>query len=492
MKMGGGDVVEQLAFNMLEAEEPMQLCRPTPKRTVACHYKGQRNDQTSDEWFQVELQPHPSLFMAVTKQVGNDVALATTQQVERNEDIYDSSRYTIAGATTRHFAYQYPVGVTDGSFIRVDESAYDEQQGITFSGTDGVPKDDPVPGFSGLKWGNNAVLAFKVNNNGPTPFACNPLVMAINKNTRVSRSISSSGAQTAVGAHTSVVTTANPIGAVTQPSPDEIVCFCLVVTTTGTNIVKFVDIDFEPVLTNFLADDAYSVETFTLGQAVYGKDDERAIILDDFFLNSKQWGPIALSARLNISQELKDAGGKFLAALLPGDISSSLSPLPEEAWQQIVAFGRSYPVAEPLPFAEGCHGSWVPMSWSDFEMRKFERDESARLIEVNKMPRVVLIARKASAESIGKYMIDFQANFEVVSLNPLVTLTLGPSSPQFLSLYLALVSANMNLVGENPKHLERLWKIAQDVASNKELRAAASWAMKNGVPLLTKLIPMLI
>lgn len=474
--------LKQTIYNMLECEEPVQLCRPIPVRSLPVHYEGQIKFDTDDEYAEVRTRPDPFNFVEITTQIG----AATSISSAPNEDIASlcTNDREGAAATKRQIDYQLPILLADGDFLRPVFTEYDATPiGVQIIFAGGTAQSI-ASGFHGFGIASGAVLTYSVVNNGPVNAQVSVELFKINT---VSKASSVIGSGTSLNCAANGA--ANPtltVGTLTAFSPDEICVFSLGIVSGGGagTTVRFKDIEFAPTtLTGFSVSGAYSTEVYTLGQAVYGKGDARATTLDDFFKNCLLWAPVGQSSRLNVRQQVNDAGGYFLASSLPSFVTKELSPVPSKAWQDIVAYGRSYPVKEPIPFRDGSHGTWVPARMQDWEFRAPFTTTEYKLREEASMPSVVLIGQKASATASVKYMFDFNVNFEIQSLNPLVTMKLGPSSPVFMMQFLALASANSDLVGENPKHIERLRKLALKIASNPHVRSAFKWAITDGLPL---------
>lgn len=473
--------LESHIYNMLECEKPAQLVRPVPVRSVPCHYAGQIRFDSDDEYVEVRTRPDPFQFIEITTQTTASVAAIPAEEIG---SIYSGP----AGAnstSSRYVCLQEPIVLADGTYVRPVISETNNSGGILEAFFNDTVVNYGV-GWHGLGYPTGSIFTINVVNNGSVNCTVAVNLFRVNTATR---------AQTLIQAGSTVVCSANASAAPTITtaasltlSADEILVFAIsVVSTIAGQFTRFRDLVFQPtVYSGLTATDVYSTQSYTVGQAVYGLNDPRAQTLDDFFRTSLLWAPVGLSSRLNVKQQLNEAGGMMLASYLPSFILEQTSSTPSKAWEDIVAYKRSYPVKDCLPFRTGAHASWVGMRLQDYEFRGQFREVAYSRRDSESLPVNVFISQKASASSTIRYFFDFQVNFEVQSVNPLVTAKLGPASPDFLAQFLAMAALHEMLVGENPSHIERIKKLVKKIANDPRVRSAAKFAIQEGVPFLLR------
>lgn len=472
--------LNDVIYNLLEAEKPQQLVRPVPVRSVEGHYAGQIRFDTNDEYVEVRVRPDPKSFCEITTQTTSPVSSIPTEEVG---NIY-SGPGGANSAAKRYVCFQEPVILQDGTFVRPTPAESANTVGIMES----FYNDQVLAiatGWHGLQLANGAVLTINVINNGGSNASVEIQLFKVNT---VSR------AQTLLQVGPTVIAAANAAATATITATvayaiaqDEILVVAIgVLASVAGSFVRFRDLTFTPtIFSGITATDVYSTTNYTIGQAVYGKSDDRATVLDAFFTEALLWAPVSLSSRLNVRQQVNTAGGLMLAAYLPSFVMSQTSTTPSRAWEDIVAYKRSYPVKDSLPFRTGAHASWVGMRLQDYEFRGQFSQPSYLRRDAESLPLNVFIAQKASTDPV-RYYFDFQVNFELQSVNPLVTAKPGPCSPDFLAQFLAMCACHELLVGENPSHIERLKKLVKKITSDPRVRSAAKFALVEGVPFLLR------
>lgn len=469
-------------YNMLEHDKPMRLVRPVPVRSVEGHYAGQIRFDTQNEYVEVRTRPDPRAFVEITTQTTSTLA---TLPVEEINNIYSGPGGSNS-TSTRFLCYQEPAILADGTYIR-PSFAETNNSGGTLESFYGDAVLNLASGFHGLSMPVASVLTLGITNDGPNNATVGINIFKVNTNTKA-QTLIQAGATLTAAANGAAAPTITMASAAT-PAADEILVIAVsVVASVPGQFVRFRDLTISPtVYTGFVTADVYSVSSFTIGQAVYGKSDARAGILDSFFTNSLLWAPVGMSSRLNVRQQVNTAGGLMLAAYLPSFVMDQTSATPSKAWEDIVAYKRSYPVKDALPFRTGAHASWIGMRIQDYEFRGMINQPEYQRREAASLPVNVFIAQKASSDTeVIRYFFDFQVNFEVQSINPLVTAKLGPCSPDFLAQFLALCALHDLLVGENPLHIDRIKKLVKKIASDPRVRQAAKFAIEEGVPFLLR------
>lgn len=229
--------------------------------------------------------------------------------------------------------------------------------------------------------------------------------------------------------------------------------------------------------------DHLAIREFSIGQACYPRDSVRAGELDDLFSNCLLYAPVACSSVFNVTQLLKDAGGNMLSAYLPS--RTQLPSDPRAAWDSASALKRSYPVATNK-FQHGAHASWVGARIQDYEFRRPFSQVDWTNLNYESLPSTYFIAQRAlSAEaSAARYYLEFNTAWAIQTLDPKVSMSITPSCPQFLILFMSIVACNPLLVGENPDHLTRIKELAVKIASDPRVHQLVKMGLSKALPML--------
>lgn len=480
-------LVKEYAKELLHPTKGIDIPRPFPVMTNRAFFAGQLILESEARDIMFQIKPDPFRFITITENTPTAIdgtgSLPTVNYNEAGADDVGNVSSVGSGPIMIGYPSNLPL-VTGGSVPNISNVALSGSGSLsTVTRFVSLISDNFRAGFI-QGWKNVGAIAqtasVVISNGGQGNFSCQMVLFTRGANGVVTPS--SVSLLTAVNAG-STVAIAIPIITI---STDEITTLGLGLRLEGFTVAPtaWEDITVTPQVLGIKANaDHISVRSLTVGQASYPGDVVNADRVDQLFLNSQLYAPVACSSVLNVTQLLKDRGGNFLSAYMPSRVK--LPATPEQAWMTANSYRRSYPVAMN-PFAKGCHGSWIGQRIQDYEFRRPFREESWSNLNYDSLPSTYLIGQRAVADtpSIATYYLDFNVGFSIQTLDPTITLQVTPSCPNFLLLYLSIVAMHPLLVGENPNHIARLAEIAKMVANDPRVQQLVKFGLSKGLPLL--------
>jgi hypothetical protein len=455
-------VARQYVDNFLYPTKPFKLVRPIPVRSYSFFKEGEILFDDVDSYSEIQMQPDPWHFIRIKRRTASSV-------VSFNQE-YTTS-YTNAGQTTFTPTSTHRIGLcsnlstTTDQIIECQNRVFSAGGVLVYTNFNGHVENGSC-GYYGLDTTGTITLSFTSYSEYSVGVAVDLYVvnpdetLAYTLLNAATVSLPARGSVTKASETFTYTVSSDQFlmitGRIYNPGPNNVFLKDFTISLVGSSA----PLSTEATITS---------DEYTLGRALYPNDVQSQEVVMDLFNGSQLWGPVAMAALLNVTQELQSAGGKFKAAYLPSFIQDKLPLDFQEEWSQISSYKASYPVFEG-PYAKGVQATWVGQRIEDYQFRKPFNSEGANEFEAKSFPLDVFMANKASTTSSAKYFLQFSVVFELQTTNPLCTMTLGPSSTNLLPQMLAHAVASDHLIGENPSHVERLKKLALKIMSDPVVR----------------------
>lgn len=446
--------------NFLYPSRGIKLVRAIPVRSAAFYKAGELTWQSTGEWSEVRFRPDPWKLISVRE---------------------ESLGKTVVSNAPFRFEYQHNNGVvvntrsialcSYGTLRCTDNSTISSSVGIQVN-INGAPPagkgrnnqdDDQIDYWPALN--ANGAASFVFNNGTGRAVSVAGYTALYNDDETVSNYIGSPTVICPAG-QTIVPFTMGQNSTATAG----LIFGCFVTNNSGYDIsVKDLAFTVETASTVFTTNSTISTKDYTLGQALYPTDAALQEQVMQIFTTSQLWSPVAMACLYNVSQELQKAGGKFTASYLPSWVEDKLDTSFSEEWSTLASYSNSYPRFQG-PFKTGAQASWVGQRIDDYAFRKPYTSAEANAIEESSMPIDVFMSQRAAESATNNFYLTFAVCFEVQSLNPALTMSLGPSSTSLIPMLLAHLVASNHLVGENPDHIARLKKLALKIINDPLVR----------------------
>lgn len=478
---------EMLVMNLLDTKCPQKLARPMPVKSNAQLNAGEWRLTSAANYVGVVMRPDPFNFLEITTEIADGAQFSTVP--EQNEDIQllcSNTHEGINGTVPHAIAYQLPIYLTDNTYLRGQRVESGLGGGVVPISFDSTKNAQPyLVGFSGLAIPTATQFVFNVINNGSVAINARAQI-AIVDTANPAFYAGDLGSITAIGANAAGVCAVTTSAVRDSTEANKLLVMIVQISCqSGSGFVRYRDLAFTlpdvnvssaPYVIAFTS----STQVLTIGEACFGFDTKEQRDLDALYSQAELWAPVCCNATFNVSQELKDAGGRFQTSYLPSFVYKNLKVDLDKQWTQIANYKRSYPVAE-TEFRLGGQGSWIGARIADYEFRSPASRTGVRLFEAESMPSLHFIANKVSAAAEASYYFNFAAAFEVQTVNPTINCTLGPCSLELMPYFLALATASDKLVGENPSHIDRLKRIVKAVVSDPRFINAGKFLLKSGL-----------
>lgn len=479
--------VKAYASNLLHPTKGIDIPRPFPVKSYKGFYSGQLVVDSEFRDISFQVKPDPFKFIRITESTTTAVPGAPLPIVNFAEGGADDvNNGTPPGIVNILFSYPLDAPLSNGTVLPTHARSVVSGTGILAGATTVALENDNFRYRTVMGWENATIsfsipYAFYFKNNSAATVTISPILFTrsaagvINPLSNVTPYLVTPG-QALTNSFTLLTTTVTGAG--------NLLCFGFRLTEVANTTFNWENCEFG--FTNLLIGGiaGHSAQrTLTLGEAAYPGDPVNAERLTGLFENCQLYAPVACSSVLNVTQLLKDRGGNFLSAYLPSRVT--LPPDTQTAWEVAKTYGRSYPVSTN-PFAKGAHASWVGTRIQDYEFRRPFQESAWQDLNYDSLPSTYLLAQRAvsSDAATATYYLDFSVAFSIQTLDPTITLTMSPSCPNFLHLFLALVSMHPLLVGENPDHLKRVLELAKMVANDPRVAQLVKFGFMKGLPLL--------
>jgi len=471
--------LREYCMQLLWPTRPIKLVRPIPVRSFAYFKNGEITFESAAKYTQVMFRPHPFRFVELkteattsTAQAGQAYVVDWTQLLENNQE-----QFTLLQNTAHWLCFPYSLNTTNSSTIPVNKEF--------------APSQTTVIGY----WGDEVQSGLYTGWNGVT---CNGTIQIFFQNktqTTLSvaldvRVINADGsiADAKLGTPVSIPSGDTiPVTSVSLStalcSPEQLFCPMVKVTAAAGNVfLKDITFSLSSATSPILATGVPTVKNYTFGEALYPGDADLAGKVNDAFKDSLLWAPVAMACLYNVTQELSEAGGKFATSYLPSNVQSRIPQNFADAWQTLATYAASYPHAETA-FSVGAHATWMGARIDDYSFKVPVVTDDQIHAELMSLPSDIFISSRASNDPNSKfqYYLSFAVSFEIQTLDPSFTMTLGPSSTMLTPLFLAMAAASNDLVGENPSHMKRLSELAKKIAGNEAVQQAFKAALGIGM-----------
>lgn len=438
--------------NFLYPEKPMKLVRPIPVRSASYFKAGEITWESAGEYSEVQFNPDPWNFISVKR----EEPAATLQLTQPLNEHYPASADILATGRTQYWSFSEPIPTTTGKLVQ--PTWFNPSVAGEFVCTKNGHVENGVQGYQGAI-PNALTASVVVTNRALVTVLCRFFCTVYNAD---GSQAYSSSTVTAVNCNSNADTVITLPSTTFATTSSQRTAFMLQVNNSSGVNVRINDFDFGWFSTGGTVTVASQPArtVYTLGDALYPNDELLNNQVMDVFRTCQLWSPVAMACLYNVSQVLKDAGGKFLASNLPSWTTESLNTNFEDEWTQINTLGTSYPRYFG-DFQKGAQATWIGHRIEDYAFRKpYARDQILDF-EHNSLPISVFMSQKASTGGEGNhFFLTFGACFEIQTFHPNFTMTLGPSSSTLMAQMLALAAASDELVGENPSHIQRLKKLA--------------------------------
>lgn len=481
-------MVKDYAYQLLFPEGPIDIPRPIPVRTHKAFHTGQLILDTNADSFSVEVSPDPFSFARITSKVPNGTEVSRLF-LQNNADISDlapgdgTNGGTTGSNTT--FSYQVPMQLSRGWARPAIRSVLANAPSRPVVAIDGAFAFDRCAGYENVML-NGGVTEWFVSQSSLSTIKVDVLIGRVQADGQLTIDAVTTGHNVPPNTPVQINLNTGIILADTTVSGARLFFGLRLTDVSAGPVFQWNKLTFGP---NFLdletVTDGYLINNYTIGQALYSTEPDKAEQLDSLYRQCQLWSPVACSTIVNVTQVLRERGGNFLSAYLPSNTAGAVPPDPDAAWPVIKAYGRSYPVATTT-FAVGAQATWVGSRIQDYEFRRPFVNPFWLNFEKTSMPRTLILAQRALSDSpaTARYYIDFRVAFSVQTLDPKIEMKMGVACPNFCLLFLSLVAANEGLVGENPDHIRRLMEIAKSVATDPRVVSLLKMGLSKGLPLL--------
>lgn len=488
----GDKALEGLVSNLLYPSTAFDIPRPVPSVCAKKFCPGQLTIETNALSVEFAMRPDPFNFLQVTTK-SPDPTLSGSYLNQAYADLVSSDHNLVGNEV---LTYQQHLVLSSGT-NRVVTS---RSETLLINGGEGILSGGIFVHASSSylnsgqsaaynKWlvdtSQVAVLDFNLINNGPSTGTLQYGFATVTNEVMIPLTGIFQGTAQAYGFGVNHYTLEIAEG-LTSPDITNVVFFVKLVSVGYGGHIR--DLTIQPLALEWKAADGGALATtnYTIGQAVYGNSSAQASKLDELFISSRLWAPVAAQMTCNVAQQLKDYGGEFQASYLPSYIDPLLPADPDNAWETISGFKKSYPVCTNK-FAQGAQATWMPMRIEDWQFRKPFVDQFWINTAHQATPSVRIIAQPAPSSGTppsARYYLTFAACFAIQTLDPNVDTSLTKSSVLLMPLLLSLVYCHEHLVGENPDHISRLKAMMKSILNNPEVQALAKLGVTKGLPLL--------
>lgn len=453
---------KEYVLQLLWPTKPLKLVRPIPVRSFPYFKRGEIIFTSANKYTEVQFRPNPWRFIELKEDVASSTVNFTDNQYVTSYNKADDQQFTLLNGTTHYLSFANNLSTTDGTIIQYETK--DQPAGATnyVCVLNGDEVTNGLNGYSSMTCAGQ--LVGSIRNNTPRSLTVAFDVVIQNSDESIATTISG-GTSTVLSGQILGITSASLSG-VSCSSTQNFVPLVRVVNGSGFSVfLKDLEISLGAPTQPLIQTAAAVTKVYTFGSALYPSNDELAAKVMEAFSESQLWSPVAMACLYNVTQELAKAGGKFSSSYLPSFVSGQIPEDFEEAWQTLATWATSYPHYEG-DFVTGAHASWIGARILDYEfLRPYQRDQVLDY-EAISLPSDVFMSNSAAQTSSFTYYITFAAAFEIQTLSPNFTCTLGPASTLLMPQFLSLAAASNDLVGENPSHMKRLKSLANKIFSD--------------------------
>lgn len=470
---------QEWLLNMLDPKKAFKMPRPFPALSYADFQTGEIFFDTEALYMQITTKPDPFELVLIKKLGASTSVVISEDLVEDFRVLNSKSPNATILSGTHTFGLQMPLPLTNGHFLEPVRSFIKTPPNPVYGFVNGQVEEGSLFGYKGLTVPTADISCVCTNRSSASVSARVQWIIFDESENIVSVNSGLQVLVTAGGINNCIL---SQVG-LPMATTDQFTCIAIAIdpnpnhapindfsiglrTLTGVNVV-------EPV----------STESWTLGQAVYGKQTPDSVILDEIVSGCELWSPVAMSTKCNIDQQLNAAGGRYQSSYLPSFIQAKMPDVIETAWTFIDGRKRSYPVAE-TPFVVGSQASWVGQRILDYEFRQPFKQSFTQAWQREALPETIIIASKVSAEATVKYRLDFAIVYEMQTTHPAYVMTTGPCSAEFQGLMCAYAASHALLVGENPSHVTRLKKLAKQLTDNPDVQRVFKGLLAAGLAAL--------
>lgn len=456
-------IVKEYVTQLLWPTRPIKLVRPIPVRSFPYFKSGEITFTSSVKYTEVQFRPHPWRFIELKTQSPVQTVSFADHDYTTNPGLLLplSENEQFSAGTTHAMCMVNNFHTTDGKELQIVFKRTPSLSNLIAIYND-VPVSQAVMGWPGVTC--QGTLTGTISNASTRTVTAYLDVYIVNSDGSVATAIPGTGV--GLNGDSSInVNSASLVGVVCAPDQLFCIAFRILNGAAGNVFIKDFIFSLESATAPILATSVASSRVYTFGEALYPTSPELANTVMEAFSGSNLWSPVAMACLYNVSQELAQAGGKFAASYLPSFISEEIPEDFADAWSFLNTIKASYPHYEG-DLITGAHGSWLGARIDDYSFVKpFARDHVLDY-EALSLPSDVFMSNVVSETPNFQYYISFAAAFEIQTISPNFTCTLGPSSVILMPQMLAMMAASDALVGENPSHLKRIADIVRKIVAD--------------------------
>lgn len=456
-------IVKEYVTQLLWPTRPIKLVRPIPVRSFPYFKSGEITFSSAVKYTEIQFRPHPWRFIELKAQADLSTVNFTDKDytTNPNEILPANANPTFTPSSTHSICFYDNLQTTSGTEIQIVGKSVPGLSSVGAFFLDEFNYDN-VTGWPGLTCAG-ALQAIVTNNSSKTVTVALDCYI-INSDETVSQTVTSGTTSLGPGAITTI--TSASLAALTC-TPDQLfVPAVRIVNSAGANCyLKDFIFRLSDATSSLIATSVPTSKLYSFGEALYPTNPDLANTVMEAFSGSNLWSPVAMACLYNVSQQLAQAGGKFAASYLPSFISTEIPDDFADAWSFLNTIKASYPHYEG-DLVTGAHASWLGARIDDYSfVRPFERDHVLEY-EALSLPSDVFMSNVVSTSTNFQYYITFAAAFEIQTISPNFTCTLGPSSVILMPQMLAMMAASDALVGENPSHMQRIANVVRRIVAD--------------------------